>query len=922
MDYSTAVEDAVRRFYSAGANDAHLWLLQFQASHEAWTHVWPLLEPSRPWEVQFFAATTLHAKISKQWNEVPVSDYNDLRNRILSLMKNSTTSKLVLARLCQALAAFLASSDGLEGKNENEGMIDDLIQMFPYNSQDTLDLLLRVLIALPREFERRCGLKRPKLRDTLIASWCKTSWLLQQVFSTYERTLSQSSDDSIYLLSIECALAWLKLGQLPVDSLVELYPHFVAAASHYVPTTEDAIEDARGWELVQEWLIIAISHSELPKRPQLLWEWARGLVTVAEQKGGIQFSELLTSLGDTHSRFVLLSLTEDDDDGHRWTSETLIKMLLECSELPGRYPIEERKSCIPFGFWYSLQDTVTTLDPPIEDRARNALKPIYARLVQALLRKATLPSCPDEAGDADERELLRCYRQDAADTLTYCYNILGHELLILLGRRLTRPDIDNQKWTDVESTLHAFQALCDSVGTQETEYVPALIDLVLLHIPYQNYPREVLASACSTIGAYAEWIGENPDPWLERSLQLVTLGLTQGSVASTPASMALKDISREGGPHLAPLAPSILETISRTLPVVPPGGGEGLRLMYAAGKLLNSLSTTEEQLKYLDATLGLCVVRLQEFLRHPLNTGRIAVANQLKMITMFLSTLEGAIGKSVLDGLVPIFNQIVGHAEWGQDDLILEAMHTCAQKSLQCLLHPESEARPLLPILVNSYKVRPHPAALGLLRQMVLLCGGDVKNGIGTIFGEISGHSLRGFKACEAAGGNLSELSDLLESYLGLLAQVCKKTPMLMLQVPEQVPDMLRCGISGLGLPENGVIKAAGTFLSHAVNSRHLNSFVSMVGQELVCMILHCVGGRIPKTNLESHARVLLTLNSSFGELTGQWLRLAVEDSTALTTPGQKEDFTRNVLRERNNKRLFETLQKFSLQCQKPVIGL
>lgn len=86
-----------------------------------------------------------------------------------------------------------------------------------------------------------------------------------------------------------------------------------------------------------------------------------------------------------------------------------------------------------------------------------------------------------------------------------------------------------------------------------------------------------MASACSTVGAYAEWIGENPEPWLERSLQLVTLGLTQGSIASTPASMALKDISREGGPHLAPLAPSILETISRTLPVVPPGGGEGLR---------------------------------------------------------------------------------------------------------------------------------------------------------------------------------------------------------------------------------------------------------------------------------------------------------------------------------------------------------
>ncbi|CAD6207195.1 GSCOCG00010161001-RA-CDS [Cotesia congregata] len=34
------------------------------------------------------------------------------------------------------------------------------------------------------------------------------------------------------------------------------------------------------------------------------------------------------------------------------------------------------------------------------------------------------------------------------------------------------------------------------------------------------------------------------------------------------------------------------------------------------------------------------------------------VATQLRMATMFLSTLEGAMGKSVLDGLMPTFKLI------------------------------------------------------------------------------------------------------------------------------------------------------------------------------------------------------------------------------------------------------------------------
>lgn len=296
------------------------------------------------------------------------------------------------------------------------------------------------------------------------------------------------------------------------------------------------------------------------------------------------------------------------------------------------------------------------------------------------------------------------------------------------------------------------------------------------------------------MGAYAEWIGKHPDPWLEKVLQLITVGLTRGSLTAPFASMALKDLSRECGPNLAPFAPSILNTIAQTLPNVVPGSGEALRLMYATGKLLNTLPTMEQQLAHLDATLGLCIVKIQELLKQPLFVARVNVTNQLKMVSMFFSTLENTIGKTVLDGLLPLFNQIIAHPEWSQDNATLEAMHMCVQNLLSALIHPETNARPLLTILATSYKIWPHPAALNLLRMFVLLFGRDPDNVIGPVLAEISSLTLSGVKACRSVQGDLSDWSDLLEAYLCVLAQICKKNARMLLQIPDQIPDMLQCG--------------------------------------------------------------------------------------------------------------------------------
>ncbi|XP_076757498.1 importin-13-like protein cdm [Xylocopa sonorina] len=919
MDYATVIDQAVKQFYAEGNNEVHSWLLRVQASPEAWTFVWELLDPSKSREAQFYAATTLHAKISKQWNEVPKNEYPALQERLVNAIKQPNMPKIVLSKLCQALAGFIANVSALAENDDNdENVVEELMRLLSYDSLPMLELLLRTLTVLPIEFERIYKARAAKLYEYLVKGWHKTTWLLHQVFSMCNPN-NQDSDNDLHLLAMECALSWLKVSQLPLEATVNIYPHLLAAAAYYAPSREGQKEEnVRGWEVVQECLYMIVTHHELRKRPLTLWEWARSLVTMASQYSGKYFCEILTAIGEAHSRTFLYALVNEENETQKWTVEGLIELLLQCSEQKGRYPTDETRSSIPFGFWFALQDDVASLDPPYESRALLVLKPVYARLAQALLRKSTLPSSPSEAGDADERELFRCYRQDVADTLDYCYRVLGQDLLVLLGRRLSQSLDSSEKWTDVESTLHAFEALADRVGTEESLYIPALMDLVLSHIPYDLYPEKVLACACSTMGAYAEWIGTHPDPWLNKVLRIVTLGLTGGSVTAPFATMALKDLARECQEQLSPFAPSILNTIEQILPNVTPGCAEGLRMMYAAGKLLNTLPSVEEKLAHLDATLGLCIIKIRSLLEQPWFMARDAVMNQLKMATMFFSTLEGSIGKAVLDGLLPIFRQIVAHPEWGQDNFTLEEMYVCAQKSLMSLLHPEEDARPLLPILSNSYKTWPHPAALDLLRQLVLLFRRDPNNVIGPVFADISSITLSGVRACRSVQGNLSDWAELMEAYLGLLAQICKKNTKMLLQVPDQIPEMLQCGIDCLMLPETGTVKAAANFLVHAIMQEvYLQSFINPVGQQLVSVIMQCVAGDVSRTNLEPHAEVLFALNKMWLPWLDVWLRIAFEEHYELFTVRQiqKDTFIKSVLRERTSKRiLFELMQDFSLQ--------
>lgn len=109
------LEQAVNLFYKSQSNDqAQLndFLISQQRDSQAWSWVWNFLDFSKSVEVQFFGAVTLHQKLSKNWQEVPQSMHNELKEKILQKIVEfgGDGTKLVLNRLCMSVSCLLPFS--------------------------------------------------------------------------------------------------------------------------------------------------------------------------------------------------------------------------------------------------------------------------------------------------------------------------------------------------------------------------------------------------------------------------------------------------------------------------------------------------------------------------------------------------------------------------------------------------------------------------------------------------------------------------------------------------------------------------------------------------------------------------------------------------------------------------------------------
>ncbi|KAG8185093.1 hypothetical protein JTE90_029705 [Oedothorax gibbosus] len=935
------IEQTLHHFYHNAESQAQAnqFLILAQCSPEAWQFAWDLLHPSKPSEVQFFGANTLHLKISKQWDELPPDHYGPLRDRLLAALFTYTCGpKVILTRLCIAMSSFIIQTITEFWPTA----VTDLTSAFqPQNipnasPQQIAHVLLELLTILSEEFQTTHlnAARAAKVKNALRSSLDLVMDLVQSVLS------KTSAPADLCEMSLKCYSSWALLGPaiLEYKSLLLL--------------TFDSVYRDEVSQTALETLSNIANHPESSKYPTFILEMIDHisnfdvLLKRSSQEYDVDKCNsiygLIIAVSENHCQLLLNTVLDKPEK--KDTILKIIGFILQCSSTPGQYPIDEICSEQAFGFWYTLQDAIVS-----HQRFESLLlifHSIFQSLLDAYLVKLRYPpECDYKQWKSDEKESFRCYRQDIGDSIMYCYNILRHAALANLMAHLqiaTTVAISNpSQWQYLEACLFAFKEISESVAINESQFIPAFIDH-LKNIPLQHI--RIISSAMEAIGAFAEWINVHPEV-LGCVIPLLLMGLQNAEVAVS-ATFALKDITRDCYSSMRPFAEQILCACLESLKGNVLKSREKVRVMATVGRVL-SIMPYSFIMEYLELLLPSVFDQLQQHFcskEISANSAIIIVFN-LRLLSMLFSTLDTHYQKEsteddsetesnqiresnlklpqpslcVLEKLLAIFTSIGN--DWDVNEQIAEGLCDALKRAISML---SESCKPFLPTMLNLllhlYKQSPHQSVLDMTKQFLILFlnNEDVKPALSDFFAKICDHTI------QLSMKDFRESTNVIESFLQVLEQIIKRA-IVFFKVEAVNPLVLfQFGVAALNLPEKPTVKAASGFLAEFItHSREVPNMLNVVnsqGEMLIRQVMKVIGGDSPRSIVEYMPDILMAFNKKYFDNLCRWLvPFTQEDGfpSPKVNQRQKEEFARQVLKERTNKRrLKETVTEFSLLCR------
>lgn len=326
---------------------------------------------------------------------------------------------------------------------------------------------------------------------------------------------------------------------------------------------------------------------------------------------------LLISSIECHSRLLLSGLATESEE-HKQLYIQLIQQVLECTDKPGIYPVEESCSSIALGFWYMLQEEILSMDnTELQKTYLDIIKPLYSHLTKILVRKSQQPN-ENQLGrwSLEDFETFRCYRQDIADSLLYCYEVLNDDILDIFYNLFQESIIlvqnDMNEWPKLEACIYAFCAVAEHVLPTEKKVIPKFIS-ILAEIPYKKFNSKVLGTVLETIGAYSEWFKGNPE-YIQLAIQLLVKGLN--SSKASQATLGLKDLTRECQQEMKIYAEPLLDACQQLLSGGQLKSSEAVRLMFSVGKLMSMLPP-EKITVCLDSFVSPCFEEMYRIVETP-----------------------------------------------------------------------------------------------------------------------------------------------------------------------------------------------------------------------------------------------------------------------------------------------------------------
>ncbi|XP_052404857.1 importin-13 isoform X1 [Carassius gibelio] len=926
-----AVERALQQLYydpdMEQKNVAQKWLTQAQASPQAWHFCWALLRPDKVPEIQFFGASTLHAKISRHWSELPPGQLDSLRSQLIAQVGQfASGSKMVLTRLCVALASLV-----LHVLPETwPTAVPDLLCAFQTGEsvteaggQSRWLALLELLSVLPEELQssRIPASRRSQLRSALAVDWSSVCSLLQQLLQRPD------APSPVRERVLRCVSSWLTLDIALKDSEGLLESCFAL------------LKESEMFNTAVETIVSIISQPDCQRFADSLLKVVPQVLALQEQlKKAVQDGDMETShgicriavaLGETHCRTLL------EQVDHWQGFQALVSMIMSCTGTPGHYPVDETSSSLTLTFWYTLQDDVTSLDAERQTLYLQIYRPVYFQLVDVLLQKACFPRDEDYAGwSADDKEQFRTYRVDISDTLMYVYELLGPELLRNLYDKLGSLLTDSTQpssWQDIEALLFGFQSIAETVDVSYSDVIPGLIALIPL-ITANNL--QLAETIMFTIGSLAEWLADH-SLMLANVLPVVLHGLSNPDLSVACVS-ALKRICRECRHDLLLHTSDIMAVSQAVLVKDIHKSPQCMWIMQALGFLLSALPR-EEILGKLLSLVTPHIQRLEKLASEPPSSAnKLPVVHILGLLSNLFSTFD--LNKQsqrlevmrpvqtqphndnpvvvVLQQAFPLIQTIV--SKWLNEPDVVEAVCAVFEKSLKTLLHDFAPlVTQLCELIGQMFGAYPQASALDLTRQLVHIfgCEKDLFSPILALLELITNITMSIFHH------GSRDHPDVVESFMQLHAQVLRRKADLYLSDRLDIKAVFYCGILSFKFPETPTLKATcllfTELISHCEEIPAVREVLQEDGKLLLQTLLEAIGGQSPRSLTEHFAEVLFSVSRNCPSMLSVWLREALLPpgfpSSHLTTE-HKDHFCQQILREQVSKqRMKDIVKEFAL---------
>ncbi|XP_050436446.1 importin-13 [Adelges cooleyi] len=922
------VEHALAEFYCNQNVEVHKMLLEFQNSADAWNLVWDMLHTSKPHEVQFFGATTLHIKITKQWLQLKRTDYILLRDKIMdTLIKyyNCTGPSNVTNKLCYCLCAYVVRTVPSHWPDAIPQLMDTFRNSLSQSSINVSVMILEILMALPEEFSASTlsQVRRNEVRRELEKSSL-------QVLTIVDSILQSDSMDPIVIHALKCAASWLDVG-------------FDLIKCHRL--TDTFISVILNPQRNQECVLLAIdalkslcTHPRTSACEATVFEVLNKVIILSDKLFNLEVTEepdivvdklfdLFLGIGDQHFRPVVQGLLNYNT---RELCTKFFNLYLTCTNAPGYYPVNENYSEKTFTFWFLLQDDLLSNDAGPDNTLLTIVKPLYVSLTQVLIKKVAYPKNLD-TWTPDERELFRCYRQDISDTFTYCYFILQTEMLdvlLTIYKQVTcNAKTAISQWQTVEACLYAFTAIAEPLQNHEDHpHIEQLISS-LGTLPYEQIDKKAAISAMDTIGAYYYWMETHPS-YLDLVVPLLMMGLHNSNMFSS-ASIALRDIAKECRQSIAPYNNVILTTSMTVLKQVDKLKEE-LRLIYTIGVILSSMPFPDGK-QSLDMFINPSLDVMKSILAIEDSNECIKHRPELQKRIKVLGSLVSAIDQKdavyhMIEMSTPLLHVMAVKCFIAcPEDLLYTGVCDFFKSVVSKLQENCSIAlNIIIEILMIGFRKSPQPTGMLLFKEILIMFGRQ-EAFVPIIKATYEEICLRVKFMLEQASSTQEGIGDIVESYLSLQGHVFRKLPSIAIDNPNvDFVFVFRIACEALCVNEIYVVKIATYFLTAFIStSREKRSLFKVVednGEFLVMKMICIIRGDSVKTNLDPMCEVLLILNKKYSENLRRWLyNIVTVQKLELPniSDNAKSTFFKNILREKTNKKtLQDAVKEFSFICR------